>query len=354
MIYIPYIRFKGCSYACTDTSIVSRVVDLTLRGAHVDGFPLSLGVRPQAMKLRIARIKDMPGTFMGSSLSTEDALREIVRHIKVAGTTEYYCASIGETVSIVYQPAYVRDGRLYDAVLDRPVGSWKGHLSADCCESRAEAGWDVTFLPTLCPRCGWNLDGERDSVVLTCPNCVTMWEGDGNGLRPVEFGTAESRTPRVNYLPFWRIVVAGRGRATASFAEFLRVTRQPVLIRKQWEQEPMAFWVPAFKIRPRLFLRIGSQLTVTHPNPGLKKVLPATNLFPVTLPKAEAYQSLTLIVAASAMAKPLIFPHLRGMKLHADSSRLAYLPFRQSSHDLIEEHTGLTFPRKAAEWGRTL
>ena len=353
MVYIPYIRFKGCLYTCTDSAIVSRVVDMTLRGMNMPGFPLSLGVRPQAMTLSIARV-DEPGTFLASSLSMDEVFGQAGRHTKAAGAIEHYRASIGETVSIVYQPAYVGHGRLYDAVLDRPVAPWTGPFPPVDVESGTGSPWNLTFFPMLCPRCGWDLDGERDSVVITCPNCTTMWEGGENQLKPVEFGTAESRTPCVIYLPFWRIMVSGQGGMVPSFAEFLRVTRQPVLIRKEWEQESMAFWVPAFKIRPRLFLRVGSQLTVTHPSLRLKKVIPPSNLFPVTLPRTEACQSLTLIVAASAMAKSLLFPTLREIEFHADSSALVYLPFRQSSHDLIEDHTGLTLPRKAVEWGRAL
>ena len=50
-------------------------------------------------------------------------------------------------------------------------------------EKKKKIQISLTFLATLCPKCGWTLNGQRDSVVLTCSNCETAWEAS-EGTNP--------------------------------------------------------------------------------------------------------------------------------------------------------------------------
>src|SRR3989339_2060059 len=35
------------------------------------------------------------------------------------------------------------------------------------------------FVPTLCPHCGWDMEGQKDSLVLICRNCDSAWPCPG-------------------------------------------------------------------------------------------------------------------------------------------------------------------------------
>ena len=59
-----------------------------------------------------------------------------------------------------------------------------------------------------------------------------------------------------------------------------------------WDDVPFRFWIPAFKVRPRLFLRLASHLTVSQPREELIPELPANRIHPCTLPVKEAIESL--------------------------------------------------------------
>ncbi|MEA2039261.1 MAG: hypothetical protein U9N82_05465 [Thermodesulfobacteriota bacterium] len=54
IIYVPYLRFKGNVYFCMDRTVSHRIVDITHVGVSFKSFPISLGVRPQAMKVILA------------------------------------------------------------------------------------------------------------------------------------------------------------------------------------------------------------------------------------------------------------------------------------------------------------
>lgn len=67
ILYAPYLRFKGNVYYCMGTTIGHRIVDITHVGLSFDGIPVSLGLRPQAMKMRFVT-PDTQGSFLRFSL----------------------------------------------------------------------------------------------------------------------------------------------------------------------------------------------------------------------------------------------------------------------------------------------
>ncbi|MEE4240689.1 MAG: hypothetical protein V2I36_04440, partial [Desulfopila sp.] len=114
ILYIPYLRFKGHIYSCLGASLQHKIVDTTQLGYNSTVLPASLGLRPQAMQIRLAGA-DYRGRFV--------RLTEQVRHIfaKAAKLTQafqesqeslYHRSFIGETISYIYLPTYIDEGRL--------------------------------------------------------------------------------------------------------------------------------------------------------------------------------------------------------------------------------------------------
>jgi len=45
----------------------------------------------------------------------------------------------------------------------------------------------------------------------------------------------------------------------------------PKAIQPEWENKSLYFWVPAFKLQPKIFLRLSTQFVISQPDPFLEK-----------------------------------------------------------------------------------
>ncbi len=352
IIYAPYLRFKGNTYACQGQAIGHRIIDITHLGTPVKGLPISLGLRPQAMKMKFVT-PDTAGSFLRCSLEMADVLSKVGKHASGTGQL-FHRAYIGETVSLIYLPLFVQKETVFDAIINQPIVKLTG--TEDMFGSTAEKPlrWKLTFMSTLCPQCGWNLEGDRDSVVLTCNNCNTAWGASEGKFVRVDLGVVPGQGDKTVYLPFWKITARAEGIEINSFADFIRVTNQPKVVQEDWENQDMSYWCPAFKIRPRIFLRLLSQLTVSQKDFETEETIPRQGLYPVTMPQSEAAQSMKLTLANSALTKRDTFPMLPQVHFAIKDSILLYLPFTDKGHDVVQEQMGVSINKKSLEYGRHL
>ena len=163
--------------------------------------------------------------------------REILSNNKVLaeeGLTRY----VGEEISLVYSPFYVKDGKLHDAFEKKPLSSFDLSNTEIQASLSKKEDWSPEFIPTLCPQCGWDLLGEKDSFVVLCRNCHTAWTSRNNSLNPVPFsiikqpGVEESS---VMYLPFWRMKFQFEGADLLSYADLIRLANLPRVPSPIWK-----------------------------------------------------------------------------------------------------------------------
>lgn len=351
IIHAPYLRFKGNAFYCTDRTIGHRIVDITRLGVRIQGLPGSLGLRPQAMKMRFAT-QDGEGTFLTPSIKLAEVLDMAARRAS-ASVEILHRTYIGEALSTIYLPLYIQEDTLFDAVLERPLVKISGRHDDFRQGPNNGLEWKLTVMGTLCPRCGWNLNGERDSVVLTCGNCQTAWEASDGRFGRVNVlivpGTGNTR-----YLPFWMISAETTGIEMNSFADFIRATNQPRAVREGWEDRKVGFWIPAFKIRPKIFLLLSKQLTISQDRFQAQEGFPSKNLFPVTLKASEAEQAIRLTLASSALNRKKVLSVLPDLRIDIRGSILVYLPFIDTGHEMVQEQTGISINKKTLEFGRKL
>ncbi|MCP4680812.1 MAG: hypothetical protein GY864_00585 [Desulfobacterales bacterium] len=352
IFYAPYLRFKGAVYYCNDLEIGYRIVDITNAGLPFKDLPMSLGLRPQAMNIKFVT-PDTKGSFLRFALKATDIIERAGKLSSAARSGKLlHRAYIGETLSLIYLPLYVEKNRLFDVVLQRPIGKSEGNEISK--HINRNPGWKLIFMPTLCPRCGWNLTGEKDSIVLTCRNCGTAWEASKGKFVRVRTLKVQGQDKGAIYLPFWKISVIAKGIEINSFADFIRLTNQPRALGEEWEKQEMTFWGPAFKIRPKIFLNLSRQLTVSQQILKTEEAIPEKNVYPVTLPRTESIQSMKLTLAGSAMSKKRILPLLPRIRFEAKDSALIYLPFTDTGHEMTQEHMRISINKKAMEFGRRL
>jgi predicted RNA-binding Zn-ribbon protein involved in translation (DUF1610 family) len=354
IIYAPYMRFKGEVYLCKGASINHSIVDITHLGTPYEQLPISLGLRPQAMKMKFVS-PDTPGAFLGCMLSPSDVLTIVDQHMSIFSPGKlFHQTYIGEAFSLIYLPLFVQDNRVYDAVINRPITTLPDGKDIFSPPRDENPGWHITFMATLCPQCGWNLDGERDSVVLTCSNCDTAWEASEGTFVQVACGVVPGHGADTSYLPFWKITAHDEAMGVNTYADLIRITKRPIVIQTAWSNRELAFWIPAFKIRPNIFLRLTRQMTIFQKDFTMEEKIPTKNLYPVTLSQSEAAQGLKVTLASAVMTKRKFFPLLPHVNFTITKSHLVYLPFRAAGQDMIQEHLTISINKNTLKYGRYL
>ena len=353
-LYAPYHHFKGTIYSCLDSRIEHRLADISTRGVKLAFLPASLGLRPQAMKMRFAT-PELPGTFLKSTMKKEHILKRAAKNLYIRDENILHQAFIGEVLDIIFLPLSIREEQIIDGIIDRPIAQIQENATPFADAEIDNYTWKPVFLSALCPQCGWNLVGEPESVVLVCTNCNTAWQAANNNFSAVQIKITPSANRNALYIPFWDFKVTARGLKLDSFADFIRITNQPLVIRPEWEELPLHFIIPAFKVRPNDFLRLGSQMTISN-----RHTLPTDddvsnkNLHPATLLHNDAARSLTTILANSTVSGTNVFPYLPEIKFEIIEHSLHYLPFEKTSHELQQIHMGITINQRVLDYGRSL
>ncbi|MGB3224585.1 MAG: hypothetical protein WBB23_17415 [Desulforhopalus sp.] len=357
LIYVPYLRFKGSIFYVRDNEIKYKIVDTTRLGVNNNLLPASLGLRPQAMKVKPV-VSATPGAFILQSVPTRNVFEHAAMIIDLFNEKNrkktYHQAFIGETVSRIYHPCYLKDNQLLDAVNNRVMGQssiLKDHLAQTC---SSKVSWEPRFITTICPGCGGLLAGEPDSLVLQCKNCQSLWQEHKNRLISLKWKAVVAEEREAHYLPFWKITFSTNGYILKTFGDYLRFTNQPLVVREDYDKQPLVFWIPAFKIHPKAFLQLASQLTVAQGRIPSGKSMRLKNNYPVTLSRAEAHQAIKSVLAYSTVSKEKRFPLLPRLQVSETRCQLTYLPFIHQTHDLQQEHTFAVIQAAAIRFGRTL
>ncbi len=355
-LYAPYLRFKGTVFLVSSKGITHRVVDTTQSGNGMPGLPPSLGVRPQAMQLQ--RLDHtLKGRFLPQSIKANVILEKAVNISSLsakAGKDLYHRAYIGEHLSHIYLPLAHRQQQFFDGVTNTLLVDEQGLDNYPVKGQIFKPQWKLRFLPTLCPHCGAGLAGEHDCQVMTCTNCDSAWECGGKGFTRVEWQIVPGTQATHQYLPFWKVSGHIPALDIYSFKDFIQRTNQPFLPKPGWEHLVMSFMIPAIKLRPKNFLKVGRQATL-----GQWRLNPVTgktvkNLFPVTLPAAEARQAIKIMLAASTASQRNIFPFLPKVQLREPRVQLIYLPFTDKGHDWLQPDTGVVIPKNILRFGRSM
>ncbi len=348
ILYLPYWRLKGLAYRLAGLEVEQRFVDTNILALGLGGLPASLGLRPQAMKLHFVSAKT-EGRFLAPGRLPEEAAPRFDTAGRPTRLTEQ--SYIGEMVSIIYSPVFVEGRCLYDAILKKPVPGWQTFNGESLLPLPDAAPWQVRFVSTLCPHCGWDMEGERDALVMTCRNCASAWSCDGEEFRPVPFRYLESPSEPFVYLPFWRLAARLEGIPMDSFADLIRLGNLPRVATPALEAAPLHFWSPAFKVNPALFIRWTRQMTVFQPEGRATENLPRTPAHPVTLPVSEAFETIPITLAAVAANKRMFLSALPDVKIRPGEHELVYHPFVLRQNELVHAFLGLSMDRRALSFG---
>jgi len=356
LVFIPYWRLRGMVFFCKADDLGHRVIDVSSLAVRRPWLPPSLGFRPQVLKLKFVS-SEMVGRFFKPDIPLETVIQNIGMHLhplngSASAGPSAFRAFIGETTSLIYAPLFIDKDTAHDAILMKPLAPIPKDFADGLLPFDQQGHWQIEFVSTLCPRCGWDLLGEKDSVVLFCKNCNSAWEASPIGLKEVNFGMFPIKANDVLYLPFWRMKVLIEGPKIQSHTDLTRVANVPKVTREEGEGSDLYFWSPAFKVPPEVFLRLTQGMTASRLREEREGSLPWASLYPVTLPVTEAAESIKITIASCALDKEMILPRLDEMKIHLNESLLVYLPFTSSGIDFVEPHTHLCIHKNYLKLGR--
>ncbi|MCJ7595557.1 MAG: hypothetical protein MUO52_12375 [Desulfobacterales bacterium] len=353
LIFLPYWRFKGCLFSCVTGGIRQRIADVSHQASVSAHFPATLGLRSQTQKLRFVT-PDTEGRFLKPTLPYREVLAIIEKGFSASLPKPIFAQSfIGETVSQIYAPFYIED-RIYDAILNRPVSI---DLPGDFEESTLQdeqPAWPIRFVPTLCPNCGWDMEGERDSLALSCRNCNSLWLAGKKGFRKLGFAHIPEGDGKALYLPFDRIKAGITGIALESYADLVKIANLPRVIQEDWTARPFHFWSPAFKVRPQDFLRFSRNLTLSQPPDTWVPELPDGDSHPVTLPVQEALEGLEITLGSFMKPPGILLPKLPEIEIKPKSLMLVYIPFKRRGNELSQPAFHLRINRSLLAYAKHL
>ncbi len=249
-----------------------------------------------------------------------------------------YHVAIGETLSIVYLPLYLENDMLYDGVVNDPIGKVTPEDVAVLRSSTSSPRWKVNFVPIMCPHCGWDLQGSRNSVAFTCSNCFTAWEISEGKLGRVNLQSVPGENDNAQYLPFWKIKATSPDLGIQIYSDLLRLDK-PLMPQDDIDEGEVFFIVPAFKIAPKVFLTTADRFTFTqHALPPAETGVEITSICAVTMPREEAIQAIKMVIASGAHHTEKIAPLLPDAEVNITDSSLVYLPFNDSGYELSAQH----------------
>jgi len=343
--YLPYWRIKGSFFCFRDRQIQFRFIDVSQKAVPIPMIPQSLGLRPQAMKLRFLT-PEVTGIFLAPQ---EYALDALLPPGELTGPdrTDF----IGEIISLIYAPVYLKEKVLFDAVTQRPLSNVNNPDLLDNLPQTAPIKHaKICFIPILCPQCGWNLEGEKDALSLGCNNCHTLWQCRQGRLEILACTIGASTRPADLYLPFWRMKIRVAGLAVETYGDLIRLANLPKVVTPEFESAPLYFWSPAFKINPAIYLRWTRLMTVSQPKVNQTRhadSVPIPALHPVTLPLMEAFEGIRINIGQLLSDKKSFLPVLAEANISLLESDLVYEPFMRRNSELIHATLGLSVDRNA-------
>jgi hypothetical protein len=353
LIYFPYWRFKGMLFSALARNIDTRFVDVSHQAFASPHFPINIGFRGQTQKLRFLA-PEKNAVYVKPKVAFRDLLSTwSAQYSAKLPNPILHQDFIGETVSMIYAPFYM-ENTLYDAVLNRSVSSGQAQEIQECLVTDTKPARPLQFLATLCPQCGWDLNGDRDSLALNCTNCQTVWWVKRGGLEQIKTAHVASNKENVVYLPFWRIRAEVGTIQLDSYADLIRRANLPRVVQSEWEKNPFYFWNPAFKVRPQSYLTIATNVTLNQPIHPLDKGQPRGEIHGVNLPLKEAVEGLKLILAGFLKPKERLADWIPGITIDPKRFLLIYLPFEKGHYELIQTEMNLAINNNLLKHAKNL
>ena len=352
-VYVPYWRFKGLGFALQGPQITHRIMDLSAPATSIKGLPPSLGLRPQTQSLHFIH-HDTRAGFLPITIKQQHLLHHVGSRLLGSGPRKRIPplqSYIGDLVQLVYSPLILRKNRVFDAITGTSIPGCDEEELRE--KSVAFPGRQPGFLPALCPHCGWDLSGHKESLCQACTHCQRLWVSLNGGLHAMEFQFAGQADQNCTWFPFWQMDVENAEASLKNRADMILLANLPRIPTPEDRLSPLQFTIPAFKLNPTLFLRLARQTTIFHFQDA-RKVPLHENFFPCALPLTEAWQAISPLLYDLARDKTEIQTTLTRSNFRLKHCRMLFLPFTHQGMELIQPDMNVSLPANSVLFGQSL
>lgn len=366
IVHLPFWRFRGLRYRVMEKArITSSLLDTTVAAVPDLAEDTTLGIQPQVAKLFLIADENR---LAAPQKGAREALYIAERRFQcIQDETALFEGFVGASRCLVYAPFLLMDlpggngytlkgytGTISSAhQLDRP--DVDPLLSA---LGKASPPNAINFLPLLCPECGHDLPAEPGAVALFCSYCARGWRARAGKFVQLPYGIVDVSSGGQNtaFFPFWHLTFNISGLPIKSRADLLLAAipyRQP---SATWHHEAAQLLIPAFKLPPRLFLRVAgnTSLASIHIPQDRLSLAPGTKTEPVRLPLEEAAQVAKVVLAHLLSNRRRLYPLVARARLRLKRTTLLLLPFSLQGNEWIDMHSSQAIPENAVELGRAI
>jgi predicted RNA-binding Zn-ribbon protein involved in translation (DUF1610 family) len=353
--YVPYWRTKGIQFTCRSSGVTTGVIDRTSRAHNSSCFPYSLGVRPQVFKLRFVG-QTVEKALLPPSVVFKDTSEEMSAPVALPDGFAIpdpilFRVATREVESLIFSPVRIQGDIICDAIDGKRLGKKTDDILSGT-PSLDEAQGEVSFIPTLCPNCGADLIGEKESVMLFCSNCHLAWKVSGHALHSASVAFLPGEQDAL-YLPFWCMRVNFEDMEERLFIDPVKTGRLDGL-HLYLDDPGFFFWVPAFKVNPSIFLKLAERATVAQSRLDDVEVEVRKRLYPVTLPAGEAAKLVKVLVHLLVGKGEGVGPIFTRLTARANEPQLYFIPFTSSGYELTQQKMRMSVLQNALKYGKNL
>lgn len=353
--YVPYWRTREIDFTYRASGVTTGVIDRTSLARNSSCFPYSLGVRPQVFKLRFAG-RAVEKVLLQPSVELRDGHDEattpgVLPDRSLIPDPVLFRVALREVQSLIFSPVGFQGNALCDAIDGKNLGRRMDEVGSELSSCGGEQA-EVSFIPTLCPNCGADLVGEKESILLFCSNCQQAWRVTGCALQSVS-AVFLAGPKGARYLPFWCVRPDLEGLEEPLFIDPAK-TGGPGRRRVYLDDPGFRFWLPAFKVNASIFLTLAERATVAQLSVNDTAGETADGVYPVTIPAVEAVK-LVKVMTALLVGKPeAAHPLFERMTARPDDAQLCFIPFSFTGYEFVQEKTRMSLLPNALKYGRNL
>lgn len=342
VIYIPYLRIKGHLYWTQSDTLHSKVIDTSRPATNALPLPLSLGLRPQAMELRLFLAQGQMA--LDPNVEFEHAfasLKETFDLFIDQGKNECVYGFISHMNAFVYQPYYLNGNTLYDAITNNKIVVLKDDSTF---KAQPQIRNNLSLLPCICPYCGWDLNVNPNSCVAICSNCDSLIDFTLTNMPTYEYRVHEGEGNV--YIPFWSIRCEFDKLPLKSYADFIRFFNVPKAVSPDLERKPIYFSFPAIQMAPDVFIRTAKLFTIAQHYKIIEKPKNFRYL-PITVYYSSAKEALRVLIWALGFRKKGMDEVLKGLKATILETYLDFYPFVEGPMEYLNPSLNTAILRNA-------
>ena len=257
---------------------------------------------------------------------------------------------MGEIISLIYLPFYKTSQELFDGLTGKKVDALPEQFSSP----GKLPQYNFDFMPGLCPNCGWELAGETNSLVLLCKGCFRAFQIRNKSLKQIKVQFASLQSDTDMLIPFWKLSINFSKIQCSKYSDIIQLANLPKAILEEHKTKDFYFFIPAFKVNPKLFLRLGKQASIIQPDSISLDKLPDNEFYPADLSLQEGLEASIPVLMHLCKRKKDLMSLLVTERIKLEKYSLVYLAFKEAGLEYVQEDFGFSIPKNSLKFGRKL